>query len=870
MPQRSAKSRSNRGYLNDKNRYTTSEYSDEYYDEYDDEYYDNSEETGYYDEEYDSEYYDDSNEPEYYDEYGDPNESEYYDDEYYNDEYDSGEYDSPEDSEYYDEEYDKSDYDSATYSEIEVEEDDEEYAIGKNPDKYLNDVHPLGEADDAYYEEDYQGSSSGDGYQSSYYDDYDDNYNDEYQDDYYDNSSSSKIKTWFKSRTLTDYMLMGGGLVAVILFVIIGFTFFSSEMSGNKLSARFADVGAEVKDIGIIGYDGIMAAADAKAAKAQADAALEEALLEEELQEGENSENATVVEQNKTVVIMTLTSIQRDLKIKFVNNDTKKLVTGVPFEISIVDPSGKTISKTNTDLDGVIYMKNITPGRYQVALVGADEGYLFSKDAIGINVRDTIEYKKVDVAAEIKSENEIDVAKEDTAKNDTEVESTLTDTVEWVESTKTLISDSGKEEVTYEAVSNDVIADPGKSANLNMDLLGRKYEPDDGGEETTTSEPEPTPEEKPAEEPSASPTEEPTPIESPTPEQEPSATQEPTPTATSEPTPIESPTESATPSVSPSVSPSPSASVSPSASPSASPTAEEKARKDTTSTLKTLDGEILFVKDGDTYREAKFADYYTFKTFYRKKINKDAGNYKYTGWQNIDGYTYFFNKDGNFVTGEQIIQGAKYVFESDGRLNAGSGVVGIDVSKFNGKINWTEVKNSGISFVIIRCGFRGSSVGALVEDVNFKANIKGATDAGLKVGVYFFTQAIDEVEAVEEASMVLSLIRGYNISYPIFLDVESSGGRGDKIDAATRTKVCQAFCKTINNSGYKAGVYANKTWFNSLINTPDIAGNKIWLAQYAASPSYSRTRYDLWQYTSKGKVNGISGNVDMNISYLGY
>ena len=117
--------------------------------------------------------------------------------------------------------------------------------------------------------------------------------------------------------------------------------------------------------------------------------------------------------------------------------------------------------------------------------------------------------------------------------------------------------------------------------------------------------------------------------------------------------------------------------------------------------------------------------------------------------------------------------------------------------------------------------------------------------------------------------MVLSLVKGYNISYPIFLDVEASGGRADGIDRATRTAVCKAFCQTIKNSGYAAGIYANKTWFESYIDTSQLGAYRIWLAQYAAKPTYSG-RYDIWQYSSKGKVSGISGNVDMNLSYMGY
>ena len=116
---------------------------------------------------------------------------------------------------------------------------------------------------------------------------------------------------------------------------------------------------------------------------------------------------------------------------------------------------------------------------------------------------------------------------------------------------------------------------------------------------------------------------------------------------------------------------------------------------------------------------------------------------------------------------------------------------------------------------------------------------------------------------------LLDLVKKYKISYPIFLDVESSGGRADGIDKGTRTAVCKAFCATIQNSGYTAGVYANKTWLNSKIDAGALGSYKIWLAQYAAAPSYNG-RYNLWQYSSKGSVPGIKGNVDMNQSYLGY
>ncbi len=294
--------------------------------------------------------------------------------------------------------------------------------------------------------------------------------------------------------------------------------------------------------------------------------------------------------------------------------------------------------------------------------------------------------------------------------------------------------------------------------------------------------------------------------------------------------------------------------------------------------LSDKDGNQLFVINTEgNFREAVYADYYTADKFYRKAQVQQPETpaepkeeYKYTGWQTIDGKTYYFDADGNKVTGEQVIQGVRYHFDGEGVLSTAAGNMGIDVSRWNGSIDWNAVKNSGVSYVIIRCGYRGSTTGALIEDSMFRTNIQGASSAGLKVGIYFVTQAVNEVEAVEEASMVLSLMNGYHISYPVFLDVEPSGGRADGIDKATRTAVCRAFCQTIANSGYTAGIYANNTWLNEKIDTPSLTAYKIWLAQYRAEPSYTATRYDLWQYSAKGTVSGISGETDLNISYLGY
>lgn len=196
--------------------------------------------------------------------------------------------------------------------------------------------------------------------------------------------------------------------------------------------------------------------------------------------------------------------------------------------------------------------------------------------------------------------------------------------------------------------------------------------------------------------------------------------------------------------------------------------------------------------------------------------------------------------------------------------------LGIDVSKWNGEIDWEVVKAEGVDFAIIRCGYRGSSSGWLIEDPYFYKNLEGARKAGIKVGVYFFTQATDLVEAVEEASMVVSLLGDTEPEYPVFIDTEGAGGNGraDSLDAGTRTAVVNAFCQTIQNAGLDAGVYASRNWYLNNLNIEELNDQKIWLAEYRQTPEYEGS-YDMWQYTSSGTVAGIEGRVDLNISYLG-
>lgn len=220
---------------------------------------------------------------------------------------------------------------------------------------------------------------------------------------------------------------------------------------------------------------------------------------------------------------------------------------------------------------------------------------------------------------------------------------------------------------------------------------------------------------------------------------------------------------------------------------------------------------------------------------------------------------------------EQAIDDVDNTEITEQRTLPGQAVLGIDVSKWQGEIDWNMVRDAGIEYAIIRCGYRGSVTGSLVEDPYFEQNIRGATAAGVKVGVYFFTQAVNEVEAVEEASMVVSLIRDYDITYPVFIDTEGAGGdgRADGLDVEMRTTVCDAFCRTVANAGYKAGVYASRNWYNNRVDVSSLEKYVIWLAEYRSVPIY-QGYYQMWQYTSRGSVSGIAGNVDLDISYLGY
>lgn len=945
------------------------------------------------------------------------------------------------DGEYSDEQAEYEGTDSEAYYSDSTEADEEYYAADEDEKEDGYYASEDGEEEESYYAS--ENSEEKEGYYSSGYveEEYyasDDNVE---EDDYAAEKKLShrkktaraggnknffaKIWTLFLNMGTMDRVIVSTG-VAVLVLALVTVSVFASARLVDKQMSDFANVGQQLAGINLIGETGLLAVADAEQAKiAAANAVIQE---HAQLPSVENKEYEEEEYTKDVTVALNLTSIQKDLKIKFINKKTGKLVANVPFKVTITDPDGKTSSWTDDDMDGIIYKKGITPGNYKVAVetLSGDKykDYTLPDSAEKVEVKKDIEYKKVDVSNEIKSESQVNVSKEDTKINDTKVESKLTNTVEWVESSsnasnykevdKSTVPDpatlsyagsfrrlayvggisptsqsvkvgetfkvtassdgvtlsevvwsssntavatvdtngtvtavgpgtavisyqaqgnavSGNEAVTgltgsmsvtvtqsmskgsvtvdnaspvlavnakgnvkataagftagkelsYSIVSNNTevatatvdaggnvsitavkagdavltltvnykdggAADTAAAVNINVKVTANKTIALD---KTTATVYIGTPVNINATIANA--------------------------TTNSAVTAESSDTNVATVAVNGRVITISGIKVGTAnitvkytengeeVKAACAVTVKSNPRDDRTNKLKDVGGNQLYVSENNSYREAVYADYYTAGKFFIKS------GVIYTGWQTLDGKVYFFDKNGNKVTGKQVIQGAEYNFAQDGSLVTGSGRRGIDVSKWNGTIDWTAVKNSGIEYVIIRCGYRGSSQGALIEDPKYAANIKGASAAGLKVGVYFFTQAIDVAEAVEEASMVLDLVKNYNISYPIFLDVEGSGGRGDKIDKATRTAVIQTFCKTIQDAGYTAGVYANKSWLTNKFDPGQLGSYKIWLAQYATAPTYSG-RYELWQYQSTGRVSGISGNVDMNWSYLGY
>ena len=199
-------------------------------------------------------------------------------------------------------------------------------------------------------------------------------------------------------------------------------------------------------------------------------------------------------------------------------------------------------------------------------------------------------------------------------------------------------------------------------------------------------------------------------------------------------------------------------------------------------------------------------------------------------------------------------------------LTSGHAVKGIDVSEWNGEIDWQQVRDSGVEFVIIRVGGRGTEEGTLYGDEKAQSYYEGATEAGLKVGAYFFSQSITVEEAIEEAEYVLEAVKDWDVQMPLVYDWEyvDELARTAKMDSMTLTDMAKAFCDTIRNSGYTPMIYFGRSQSMDMLILEELVSYPFWLAMYSTIMDYPY-KIDMWQYTDEGTVPGIEGTVDLNL-----
>ena len=216
-----------------------------------------------------------------------------------------------------------------------------------------------------------------------------------------------------------------------------------------------------------------------------------------------------------------------------------------------------------------------------------------------------------------------------------------------------------------------------------------------------------------------------------------------------------------------------------------------------------------------------------------------------------------FGQDQGFITYETEALTAK---------------IGVDVSVHQGEIDWTQVADSGVEYAMIRVGRRGYTEGSVVKDAAFDANIQGALEAGLRVGVYFFSQAVTVEEAREEARQVLEWIHGYEITYPVVFDwevIQESTARTGEVSGEELSALTAAFCQVIAQGGYTPAVYAGSQLVLRGLDLSVIRDYDLWLVEYKAAPTFYYD-FTMWQYTASGQVPGIQGNVDLNLCFKEY
>ncbi|MGI5979633.1 MAG: glycoside hydrolase family 25 protein [Oscillospiraceae bacterium] len=196
---------------------------------------------------------------------------------------------------------------------------------------------------------------------------------------------------------------------------------------------------------------------------------------------------------------------------------------------------------------------------------------------------------------------------------------------------------------------------------------------------------------------------------------------------------------------------------------------------------------------------------------------------------------------------------------------------GIDVSEHQGEIDWNSVKNDGVQFAIIRVGYRGYKQGGLATDSYFQKNIEGALAAGLRVGVYFFSQAVSADEGKEEAEYLLQQIKDYPVTLPVFFDWERVVNVGEtRVDAVTGTAItdaCLAFCKTVKAAGYEPGAYFYRSLGYYEYELDRLSDLLFWVGAPGSYPDFYY-RHTFWQYSATGTVSGISGATDLDLWFV--
>ena len=202
------------------------------------------------------------------------------------------------------------------------------------------------------------------------------------------------------------------------------------------------------------------------------------------------------------------------------------------------------------------------------------------------------------------------------------------------------------------------------------------------------------------------------------------------------------------------------------------------------------------------------------------------------------------------------------------RYTNGAHLLGIDVSAHQGVIDWQSVAASGIDFAILRIGYRGTTVGELYEDEQFRYNLEEAQKHGLKVGAYFFSQALNSEEALEEAEYACRLLDGYDLQLPVYFDWEYVDGRIPSMDAVPITDCAVTFCEKIRSQGYQPGVYFNLELGYNHLDLMRLQAYQLWLAEYNEVPTFDY-RFDALQFTDNGHISGIETPVDLDILFVG-